>query len=473
MIDRQHIVIVGGGFSGTALAVHLLRLGHAKLDVTLIEASSSIGRGIAYGTCLDDHVLNTRACQMSLLPDAPGHFVDWLGRRGIPAAQFAFVPRRLFGEYVEETLRQVIDETETSAGTFSLRTSERVTGVTRGTSGFRVELASGGELEADSVVLALGNSRPSDPLGGMLGPGPRYIRDPWRHDLLAEVAPTDNVLVLGTGLTMIDTVLTLRARGHSGNIEALSRNGLLPRPHAYVPQTLPIDLRNRLLTRVLTQTRLTRLTRELRATLAEAEARGYSWHAVIDAMRPHVPELWRALDDRERRRFLARLRPFWEVHRHRVPPKPNALIEQLRDSGRLSVRAGRIVDAVEHESSIEVVREWRGTRSTSRDFFDWVVNCTGPTYREPSRSPLETQLVEHGFLRFDKLCLGYLTTPDGAAIGRDGIVPGLYVIGPACRPLDWETTAVPELTDRAEALAARLVADWNASRPPRTLRMRA
>lgn len=190
-------------------------------------------------------------------------------------------------------------------------------------------------------------------------------------------------------------------------------------------------------------------------------------------MRPHVPEVWRALDDGERRRFLERLRPFWEVHRHRVPPRPYALIANLLESGRLTVRAGRVVEAVEHESSIEVVRAWRGSGSSSGDFFDWVVNCTGPTYRKPSCSPLEAQLVDDGFLRFDKLGLGYLTTPHGTAIGRDGIVEGLYVIGPACRPLDWETTAVPELSERSEALAAHLVEDWTANRPRRALRLRA
>src|SRR5690606_8728007 len=139
---------------------------HAKLDVTLVEAGPSVGRGIAYGTCLDDHVLNTRACQMSLLPDAPSHFVDWLERRDIPCAAFEFVPRRLFGEYVEDTLRVVMAETETAAGRFSVRVAERVTSVTRGASSFRVALASGACLDADAVVLALGHARPSDPLDG-------------------------------------------------------------------------------------------------------------------------------------------------------------------------------------------------------------------------------------------------------------------------------------------------------------------
>jgi len=473
MLDRQHIVIVGGGFAGTALAVHLLRLGHAKLDITLVEANSRVGRGIAYGTELDDHVLNTRACQMSLLPEAPHHFVDWLERQGVLSAAFEFVPRRLFGQYVEETLRDVLAEAKPAVGAFSLRLSERVTGVTPNASGFDVELGSGEILDADSVVLALGHARPCDPLQGVLEPSPRYIRDPWRPDVLAEVAPADTVLVIGTGLTMIDTVLTLRARGHTGRVEAVSRNGLLPRPHADAPRTLPIDLRHRLLTRVLVQTRLRRLTRELRALIAEAEARGYGWHCIVDAMRPHLPQVWRALDDHERRRFLSRLRPFWEVHRHRVPPRTHALIGKLVDSGRLSIRAGRIVDATEHESAIEVVRAWRGSDETSRDFFDWVVNCTGPRSRGPSCSPLEARLLEHGLLRIDPLGLGYLTTPDGAAIGGDGVVPGLYVIGPACRPLDWETTAVPELSERAEALAAHLIDQWTATRPLRTRRMRA
>src|SRR5512138_1194658 len=110
MSRPHHVVIIGGGFSGTALAVQLLRCGNARREITLIESRERLGRGIAYGTSLDAHVLNTRAGRMSLLPDDSEHFVNWLRRRGERASGGDFVSRRLYGEYVEETFLSALHE---------------------------------------------------------------------------------------------------------------------------------------------------------------------------------------------------------------------------------------------------------------------------------------------------------------------------------------------------------------------------
>ena len=77
------IAIIGGGFSGTALAVQLLR--RSGGPVTLIERSGAWGPGLAYGTRCDRHLLNVRAERMSLFPDDPDHFTRWLAGAGLPA----------------------------------------------------------------------------------------------------------------------------------------------------------------------------------------------------------------------------------------------------------------------------------------------------------------------------------------------------------------------------------------------------
>src|SRR5690606_12275089 len=232
MSRRHHVVIIGGGFSGTALAVQLLRCGDARREITLIESGERLGRGIAYGTSLDSHVLNTRAGRMSLLPDDPEHFVGWLRRRGHAASGDDFVSRRLYGDYVEDTFLAALREAGPSGQVFRALTRVSATDVVNLGDGLAVELANGNWLRAGSVVLALGHPRPTDPLADGVGPWPtRSRRDPWQRDLAADIAPDDRVLISGTGLTMVDAVLTLQSNGHRGQVHALSRNGLLPRPH--------------------------------------------------------------------------------------------------------------------------------------------------------------------------------------------------------------------------------------------------
>lgn len=469
MRRRHHIAIIGGGWSGTALAVHLLRLGDSRLEISLIEARERLGRGIAYDTSLDEHVLNTRAGQMSLLPDDPGHFVSWLERKGEPATGAEFVSRRRYGDYVEETLLEALAEAGRCGQVFRAHTRARAVDVVPLHDGFIVELDNGSRLIAQSVVLALGHPRPADPLGESLNRwAPRYLRDPWQKDLADGVGPDDRVLILGTGLTMVDAVLALSARGHRGPIHALSRNGLLPRPHQARAEELPPEQRQRLASALRGRVELGRLVRVIETAVEEAANEGIGWQAVFDALRPHVPELWKALADDDRARFVRRLRPFWEVHRHRIAPAPARTIAGLIDQGRLEIRAGRAVQAVADDSGVDVTLSLKkeGTQRTER--YDWVINCTGPCYHPASRTPLERRVAERGLLRSDRLGLGYVTAAGGAVIGKRGVVPGLYMLGPGCRPAGWESTSVPELRDHAEALAARIVRErrdaWHAQR---------
>jgi hypothetical protein len=70
---------------------------------------------------------------------------------------------------------------------------------------------------------------------------------------------------------------------------------------------------------------------------------------------------------------------------------------------------------------------------------------------------LHDQLMASGLLTLDALGLGYETTANGLSAGSNGRIDGLYLLGPACRPRDWEHTAVPELRTQAESLAIELL----------------
>jgi uncharacterized NAD(P)/FAD-binding protein YdhS len=449
-----HVVVVGGGFSGVALAAQLLRSARGQLGVTLLETGRELGRGIAYGTQNDAHLLNTRAAQMSLVGDDPDHFVRWSAIRGLRVAPDAFAPRRSYGEYLETTLRSLASKHR--AVRFTAQLGARVADVRRGHSGFDVALADGRRVSASAVVLATGHPPPADPLARWLPRGAeRYLPDPWRHADIEQIGVADRVLLIGTGLTMVDVTITLARRGHSGRIDALSRHGLLPREHSAASQVLPRDLRDALFAD-LSRNDLRCALRAVRAAAAAAESRGLTWHAVMDALRPVTPRLWAGMCAADRQRFVARLRAFWDVHRHRLPAEPARAIAALGTTGQLAVRAGRIRRAASRARGMSVDVAPRGG-AAARERYDWVVNCTGSSFTRANSRGLERLLIEQGLLIVDPLELGYVTAPNGAVFGVDGPVRGLYVLGPACRAQCWENTAVPELRKQAEALAAELL----------------
>jgi uncharacterized NAD(P)/FAD-binding protein YdhS len=453
MRDPYHVVVVGGGFSGVSLAAQLLRIARGRLCVTLLESGPKLGRGVAYATPDEQHLLNTRASQMSLLGDDPDHFVRWNEMRGKRVAGHAFATRRSYGDYLDTTLRSLAATRREIA--FRAHVDTQVTDVRRERAGFAVVLADGRALSASAVVLATGHPPPADPLASWLPRGAeRYVPDPWRHADVERIASTDRVLLIGAGLTMVDLTLTLARRGHAGRIDALSRHGLVPREHAAASQVLPRDLRDSLFAE-LSRNDLRSAVRAVRAAVAAAESRGLSWHAVMDALRPVTPRLWSAMCAADRQRFVARLRTFWDVHRHRLPSEPAKAIAELRAAGRLAVNAGRIRRAAGRANAVTVDIALRGG-SVVRERYDWVINCTGSSFTRANSRGLERLLLERGLLLVDPLGLGYVTEANGAVFGALGPVRGLYVLGPACRAQCWENTAVPELRKQADALATEL-----------------
>jgi uncharacterized NAD(P)/FAD-binding protein YdhS len=461
MRHQYHVIIIGGGFSGTALAIHLIRLADRPLRVTLIEERERLGRGVAYSKEVDEHVLNTRPDSMSLFSDSPELFKRWLESSATESASAQFVSRAQYCRYIEDTLIESLALHADGNVTFIARSQTRATAIERRARGFDVTLDDGTTLKGDAVVVATGHPAPSDPLARWLAPGtPRYLRDAWDARRLEQVEPTDRVLILGTALTMIDVVLALRRNGHRGSAHAMSRRGLLPRMHRAAPQELPPDLRESLRAAAESKNLLTVL-RAVRSAIGAAAEQGIEWHAIFDTLRPLTPALWAGLSAEERKRFLRHLRPFWEVHRHRLAPDSARTIADLRQTGRLTIAAGRIRRAAATMGGIIVEREFRGLDWPWHDSFDWVINCTGPSFGGQCGSVLHDQLLASGLLTLDALGLGYETTADGLSTGANGRVEGLYLLGPACRPRDWEHTAVPELRTQAESLATELLAARN------------
>src|SRR5687767_13617887 len=109
MSQRPSIAVIGAGFSGLMTAIHLLlKSPRDGPRVHLIEQSEAFGLGAAYATESGRHFLNTRASNMSVFPDRPDHFLQWLeaqpGAEGISGSSFN--TRRTYGEYLQSLLRE-------------------------------------------------------------------------------------------------------------------------------------------------------------------------------------------------------------------------------------------------------------------------------------------------------------------------------------------------------------------------------
>lgn len=439
--DRQvPVAIIGGGFSGTILAAQLARRGIAS---ALIDGSGRVGRGVAYSTREPAHLLNVRAEGMSAWSAEPGHFAERFESEG--GNRRGFAERRFFASY----LNDILDEA-TAKGTEVVEAT--ATSARRRDGGWLVELADGEPIEADAVVLAIGNQDP-EPLGALAAAGERYIANPWGADAQVAVreltASGGSALLVGTGLTMVDLALSLDAAGYRGRAVALSRRGQVPRSHADF-EPAPVEAGE-------LPSGLRALWRWLRRRSAEV-----GWRAAVDSLRPHSHELWQSLDPEQQRRFLRHGRPWWDVHRHRIAPEVAQTIARMIAEGRLEVVAGRIVATEREGAKLEVTIRKRGASSPQALQVDYAFNCTGPLHSiARTRDPLLRSLLDAGQVRPDHLGIGLEVDE------RSRTAPGerLWALGPLTKGRYWEIIAVPDIREQAAAVADDIAMELNHESP--------
>jgi len=454
------IAIVGGGFSGTLTAVHLLRgEWSGGLHVVLVNRSGPLARGVAYGTRSAVHVLNVPAARMSAFADDEEHFLRFAREHDPSVAGGDFVPRALYGDYLERVLRDAV--AAAPAGTRFTHRVARVVDARVSPGGGAELVLEGGEgprvLAADHVVLAAGSYAPANPPApdaAFFAADPRYVRDPWAPGALDGVDRSRPVFLVGTGLTMLDVALDLHGRGLEAPMLALSRRGLIPRAHrspALPPH--PVELGAALVAGPPTARRYLREMR--RAVAAHPEV---DWRDVVASIRPATPALWAALPLAERARFLRHLQPWWDVHRHRAAPSITAAFDGLVRGGRLRHYAGRLLRVEGGPDGVTVRFRQRGRRTAEEVVVGSVVNCTGPSSNVAALGePLFDSLLRQGLLTPCPLGLGISTGAGYGLLDREGNASEtLFHVGPLLKADFWESTAVPELRVHAARLAAHL-----------------
>lgn len=460
----KHVVIIGGGFSGTLTAVNLARLASTPLRVTVVNAGGPRGRGIAYGTGRPEHLLNVAARNMSAFPDQPNHFLDWLRTRteyaNVPDAELreTFMPRRVYGDYVGSLALHHAQSLDGRTPVETRFLDDEVRDLEPTGAGARVVLARGEPLMADQVVLATGNETPAElPGAAALGTHPGYAANPWSHWEARLPDSNGRIVLLGTGLTAVDAVLTLLALDWRGEIIAVSRHGWLPQSHFRAtshPEFPPADTD-------VAQLGLERLAALVELHCARLRAAGENPAIVVDRLRPHTQRIWQAWSAAERRTFLQEHAARWNVLRHRIAPSIHQAVTQAQTVGHLKVRAGSISRLEAHGTRVRVLPEPAGRDEAPPPPLDadLVINCTGPQTRfSRTGSPLLRRLLERGLVQPDEMDMGVRIGAGFTAIQRDGQPsPFLHALGPLLRGTFWETIAVPELRGQALQVAQALL----------------
>lgn len=439
--------IIGGGASGVLTAIQLLAgSDDPELRVEIHETTGIVGRGIAYGTNDPHHLLNVRSRHMSAFADIPSDLIDWARATGRSHDPQAFLPRLDFATYLQDRLAGVL---RTGGHRLSIRTG-RVEDVVPHGAGFDLHTRDV-VTHADSVVLAYGNQHPRalQVDGDLLPDAPWHLPNPWDLAALRLLPDDATIVVVGTGLTAVDTVITLLEEGAARRVVMVSRHGLLPQQHVAQQSTAWVQ--------PVPEGELTAdlLADHVRDQVAAAAAQGVGWRAVVDGLRSATTSLWRRLSLAERRRFLEVYAREWEIHRHRMAPEVADRIRAYADDGRLSVLGGGLVSIADRGATCQVRVAGVATPLTASA----VVNCTGPsTDITRSDDPLLLALRERGLVRPDPLLLGIDTTENGALLGDDGVVPGLFAVGPPRKGTLWESTAIPEIRSQAAEVAQGILA---------------
>lgn len=449
---KSKVIIIGGGLSGVLAAMQLAQSSNGPEVLMVEKIPELLGRGVAYQYDFTHQPLNVVAGGMSLFPDRPMDFVEWLESNHFKYNHLVdsispqkFIPRKIFGDYILENLERVQHE---AANRLQIRIDEAISILDFG-SQKTVVLASGTALHVDHVILALGNFPPAD-LFSQDSPvqnDPRYYASPWSDKVYSQIKGNEDILLIGSGLTAVDIVLGLILRRFKGKVTMLSRRGRLPLPHDLFHPVFHIaepDIKH--------PRKMLLWIRDLIRKNPEVP-----WPSVMDGLRPFTQKIWLKWTPDEKKYFLQKIRPYWEIARHRIPENSASLLKKMMNAGQLELKKGYIVNAMPGDDGIEIVYRTEG--NDIRQVFHKVINCTGPesNYRK-IRFPIISDLIGRGKVTADELGLGIQCTPEGRIINEQGkIEEGLWCIGPMRKSVLWETTALRELREQASELAKFLV----------------
>jgi uncharacterized NAD(P)/FAD-binding protein YdhS len=450
VVEKSHVAIIGGGFCGAMTAVQLFQQRPADLSITIIEPRSELGKGLAYSTQCDNHLLNVVASRMSAFSEQPEHFFNYALSHNKYILPDSYVPRKIYGQYISSLFASELGKWQKSLGSVQHIQSE-VIDIEKIGDRYRLFLTDNSSIEADCVVLALGNLGGNKPnwLHGLNMENAKYIHDPWNTAAINAISPDEKILLVGSGLTAVDKIIELKSKGHRAELNVLSRHGLLSRAHVQNYQRpAPYELQC---------TSALAALKTIRKRIKDLK--NGDWRHVIDSLFTTTQKWWLSLPRHEQKRFVRHLQSYWDIHRHRMAPNIGQEIEEISQSGQLKIFAGRIISISEVNELLSIDIKERGKNSTKKIYVNKIINCTGPqSSLKTVDSQLLTNLSKRGLICPHDLGTGIAVRADGQVLNDCGqAVEGLFVIGRLQKEELMENVAIPVLREHALALAKKIV----------------
>lgn len=439
---QKTIAIIGGGCSGSLVAANLL-LKHDAIPfrIIIIEPRAALARGIAYGTTSQFNLLNVRAHSMSAFPDQPEHLVKWLQEKNLPYNRDSFIPRQLFGNYLEEVLTSAAAGSKHKYQHVQAKAVEVSQNKSINGNKFKIQLENGESIEACAVVLAYGNGLPASIAGTSEVCDKRIKQNPWNLEADQSIISANTIAIIGSGLTAVDVIDHLSQNGYKGKFQVVS--SLAKFPHAHTSATAKGEL-SKILQMPFS------LSKKLHA-LRRAQENCEDWRSLMDELRPHIQKIWISLSLNDQKRFLTHLKSLWNLHRHRIAPEVADRLHTLLKIGRIQMLSGVVSKLEASCDEVDVYFSTSGSSQLSKISADYVFNCTGPLERIlQSSDPLLRCLIESHSAQVDPHGFGFIANECGE------IAPGLFTLGPPRRGQLWESTALREIREQAVVVANEL-----------------
>jgi uncharacterized NAD(P)/FAD-binding protein YdhS len=453
--ETLRIVVIGGGFTGAVFVIHAISATARPLDIVVIEPAAALGRGTAYGTSDAAHRINVPLDRMVITQEDPDAATRWFTENGFlpdlesdDGSGLYYIPRQAYGRFMTDALQRSLAAAGDRVRFQHLRGC--ATSISRATVGWRVSVGEQGDLESDLVVLCFGHATPAAPcpISADIASSAKFVANPWAENALQKIGLADCPLIVGTGLTMADVVLSLHSMGRTGPVTAISRRGLLPRGQGVFSadpdlfQGMPSP-----------QTAMS-LLRMLRQRIRTANEDS-GWQPIIDALRSQLPDVWNGLPEREQRKVQRFLLAFWDVHRFRIAPQVNNALARLRTDGRLRVQKAGLKSLAYLDGQYEATLRLPGGRIEHRRF-DAIILCTGPE-KDVRKNPLVAALLAAGQAKLDSVGLGLAVDRASRVLDAAGRVnPGLLAFGPMTRGSFGEMTGAPDIANHIEQVSSAL-----------------
>ncbi len=458
MSKNVSIAIIGGGASGTLTALNLLRKLNVPAQIWLIEKrNEAVYRGNAYSSRLNYEPLNVPAGRMSAFSHLPDDFFYWLKKKKQADADFdiireSFVSRRWYGDYLTERVGNAAAQSS-HIGFETLIDHALDIRFDGRKDAYCITLNSGNNLHANYLVFATGNEPPVDIFKQeeVEGLNCQYVSNPWTEDPLQRINEQENVLIIGTGLTMVDHVVSLNKRGHKGKIFCFSRHGYLPLPHAETSQNFVFEFNDQ-------QKDLPHIFSEVKRNIDNANGKNIQWQNALDAMRGKTGRMWKMMSLDSKRLFLNRLKSIWEIHRHRMPLASSETLKEMEKPGQLEILSGKVTGINRNKGNVIFKFISRTSKEERSIKVQRIINCTGPSgdYFKTDNTLLKN-LLGKGWMKQDDLKIGIVTGARGEIIQENGVVlQNAFAIGPLRKATEWETTAIREIRTQAEDTATQI-----------------